>query len=115
MSEPIDLWQERLDVPFRERAPKVIENTRAEGPRFLFTAEGAPAFPIAGGYAAGRSGKKLRELMKTGYEAARPSGWDPVERLKDQELDGIDAEVLYPSLAMTLFAMTDADLQRACF
>ncbi|MCH6584634.1 MAG: hypothetical protein IH810_02135, partial [Proteobacteria bacterium] len=60
----------------------------------------------AGGYAAGRSGKALQELMQTGYEAARPSGWDPVERLKDQELDGIDAEVLYPSLGMTLFAMS---------
>ena len=116
MTEPIDLWEERLDAPFRDRAPKVIETPPSEeSPRFLFVAEGAPPFPIAGGYAAGRSGKELRDLMQTGYEAARPSGWDPVERLKDQDLDGVDAEVLYPSLGMMLFAMRDGELQRACF
>ena len=78
MTEPIDLWEERLDAPFRDRAPKVIETPPSEeSPRFLFVAEGAPPFPIAGGYAAGRSGKELRDLMQTGYEAARPSGSPP--------------------------------------
>ena len=115
MTEPVDLWEERIDAAFRDRAPKVIENTKPEGPRYLFMCEGAAPFPIAGGYAAGRSGKELQELLKTGYEAARPSGWDPIERIKDQELDGIDAEVLYPSLGLKLFVMTDAELQRACF
>ena len=115
MTEPIDLWEERLDARFRSRAPKVIENPQPEGPRYLFAAEGAMPFPIAGGYAAGASGKKLQDLMQTGYEAARPSGWDPAERLKDQDLDGIDAEILYPTLGMTLFMMADGDLQRACF
>ena len=95
MTEPIDLWEERLDAPFRDRAPKVIGTPPSEeSPRFLFVAEGAPPFPIAGGYAAGRSGKELRDRMQTGDEAARPSGWDPGERLKDQELDGVDAEVV---------------------
>ena len=115
MTEPIDLWEERLPAPLRDRAPKVVENPQSEGSRYLFVAEGAPPFPIAGGYAAGRSGKALHDLMKTGYEAARPSGWDPVERLKDQDLDGVDAEVLYPGLGMTLFATPDSELQRACF
>ena len=115
MSEPVDLWTERLDAAWRDRAPRVVENPRTEGPRYLFTAEGAPPFPIAGGFAAGRGGRELQALLDKGYEAARPSGWDPVERLKDQELDGVDAEVLYPSLGMTLFSMTDGALQRACF
>ena len=35
--------------------------------------------------------------LDRGYEAARPSGWDPVERIKDQEIDGVEAEVLYTS------------------
>ena len=64
---------------------------------------------------AGASGEELAESMTKGHESARPSGWDPVLRIADQELDGIDAEVLYPSFAMTLFTMTDAELQRACF
>jgi predicted TIM-barrel fold metal-dependent hydrolase len=53
--------------------------------------------------------------MKRGYEAARPSGWDPAERIKDQDVDGVEAEVLYTTLGMPLFNLRDADLQRACF
>ncbi len=115
MMEPGDLWQERLDRRYRDRAPEVIENPEKDGPRYLFVAEGAAPFAVAGGFAAGRSGKDLTDFMNEGYESARPSGWDPVERIKDQEIDGVDAEVLYPTLGMPLFTMTDAELQRACF
>ncbi|MCH2173378.1 amidohydrolase [Myxococcota bacterium] len=114
VTEPADLWTERLDRGLRDRAPHVVENP-GEGPRLLFAAEGAPTFPVAGGFAAGKSGKELRDLMGQGYEAARPSGWDPVARIEDQQLDGVDAEVLYPTLGMSCFAMTDGALQRACF
>ena len=74
MTEPVDLWTERIDARFRDRAPKVVENETGKGARYLFIAEGAPPFPIAGGFAAGRSGKELQEIMDKGYEAARPSG-----------------------------------------
>ncbi len=113
--EPGDLWQERLDKRFRDRSPRVIENPEKQGPRWLFAVEGASPFPIAGGFAAGRSGEELKEFMSQGYEAARPSGWDPAERMKDQEIDGVDAEILYPTLGMPIFSMLDGDLQRACF
>ena len=53
--------------------------------------------------------------MGKGYEGARPSGWDPVERIKDQDLDGVSAELLYGSLGMPLFALKDVELQQACF
>jgi predicted TIM-barrel fold metal-dependent hydrolase len=86
---------------------------------YVFVAPGVPSFPVAGGFAAGRSGDELKEFMKKGQEegyiTARPSGWDPVERLKDQDIDGVEAEVLYTTLGMTLFGLHDADMQRACF
>jgi len=63
MTEPVDLWERRIDRRFRDRAPRVIENRSGEGPRFLLIAEGAPPFPIAGGFAAGRSGEELQELL----------------------------------------------------
>ena len=50
-----------------------------------------------------------------GYEAARPSGWDPAARLKDQDVDDVCAAVLYPTLGMPLFQLKDEALQRACF
>jgi predicted TIM-barrel fold metal-dependent hydrolase len=113
--EPADLWQQRLDRRFRERAPRVVENPQGRVPHYLFVAEGTTPFPVAAGFAAGRSGQALTDFMRSGYEAARPSGWDPVERIKDQDLDGICAEVLYPTLGMPLFGMRDPELQRACF
>ena len=71
---------------------------------------------VAGAWAAGLSGDALKEhLEKAGYESARPSGWDPAERLKDQDVDGVHAEVLYGTLGMRLYRMTDAALQQEFF
>jgi predicted TIM-barrel fold metal-dependent hydrolase len=113
MMEPADLWVERLDRSYRDRAPKVIKRPDKDGQ--LFVAPGIKPFPVAGAFGIGKSGQELKEHMKKGYEAARPSGWDPVERIKDQDIDGVQAEVLYTSNGMALFALDDADLQRACF
>lgn len=117
MMEPADLWVERLDAKFRDVAPRVVKKDEKSG--YVFVAPGVQSFPVAGGFAAGRSGEELREFLKKGqdqgYITARPSGWDPVERLKDQDIDGVEAEVLYTTLGMTLFGLHDAELQRACF
>jgi predicted TIM-barrel fold metal-dependent hydrolase len=112
--EPADLWTERVPAALRDQAPRVLPN---EGrPGFSFHAPGLPPSTVSGAWASGRSGKELKEhLERAGYESARPSGWDPVERIKDQEIDGVDAEVLYGTLGMRLFRMTDGHLQRVFF
>ena len=92
MVEPGDLWVERLDRKYRDDAPRVIKNEQAKGAPYLFVGPGLHPLTVAGVFAAGRSGDALREHMKSGYEAARPSGWDPVERLKDQDLDGVGCD-----------------------
>src|SRR5687767_1780159 len=111
--EPADLWSARLDKKFRDRSPHVAQNPKKPG--YIFVAEGIDPFPVAGGFGAGRSGEELKDHLSKGYEAARPSGWDPIERIKDQEIDGVEAEVLYTTLGMPLFGLQDPDLQRACF
>ena len=113
MTEPPDLWTTRLDRRFQDRAPRVVHEP--DKPGHFFTAPGITPFPVAGGFSTGRSGEALKEHLKSGYEAARPSGWDPVERLKDQDLDGVAAEVIYTTLGLALFQLADADLQQACF
>jgi predicted TIM-barrel fold metal-dependent hydrolase len=118
MMEPANLWLDRLDEKYRDRAPRVIKSDGKAG--HLFVAPGLQPFPVAGGFAAGRSGEELKEFLnransEAGYESARPSGWDPVERIKDQDIDGVHAEVLYTTLGMPLFGLDDAELQRACF
>ena len=80
MMEPADLWEIRLDHKFSDRAPKVVKNERGKG--FMFVAPGVRPFPVAGGFGIGKSGEELKEHLQKGYEAARPSGWDPAERLR---------------------------------
>src|SRR5262249_7118798 len=112
--EPADLWTARVDAGLRDQAPRVLRN---EGrPGYSFHAPGLPPSVVAGSWGAGRSGADLKEhLENAGYESARPSGWDPAERLLDQDVDGVTAEVLYGTLGMRLFRMTDGGLQRAFF
>jgi len=113
LMEPADFWQKRLDNKYKDQAPRVVKKNNGKG--YLFVAPEINPFPVAGGFAAGRSGEALKDFMDKGYESARASGWDPAERLKDQDVDGVAAEVLYPTLGMPLFQLKDMDLQRACF
>jgi predicted TIM-barrel fold metal-dependent hydrolase len=45
----------------------------------------------------------------------RAGGGDPNARIKEMEVDGVSAEVLYPTLLLGLFSLSDAGLQQACF
>ena len=45
----------------------------------------------------------------------KPGGWDPRARVEEMAVDGVSAEVLYPTLGLRLFALEDAELQEACF
>jgi predicted TIM-barrel fold metal-dependent hydrolase len=112
--EPADLWTSRLPAALREHAPEVRPNP--DKPGWLFYAPTLPPSTVSGSWGAGVDRAKFQEHLETaGYESARPSGWDPVERLKDQDVDGVHAEVLYGTLGMRLFRMTDAALQRTIF
>jgi predicted TIM-barrel fold metal-dependent hydrolase len=41
--------------------------------------------------------------------------WDPAARIKDQDLDGVCAEVIYTSMGMPLYGLNDVELRMACF
>ena len=111
--EPGNLWMERVDKRLRDKAPRVEPVNGV--PSLIAPGSGIHPFALTGFSAAGRSGEDLTKFMGSGYEAARAGGWDPVERLKDQEIDGLEAEVVYSSLGMPLFGLDDAEVQRACF
>ena len=127
--EPADFWVSRLDKKFSDQAPRVIlKDTGAGAPTYAFRLPGMFDLPIlAELFAAGQNTDSSRELLRddsesfkkfattAGYDQARPGAWDPVERIKDQEVDGVSAEVLYTSLGMPLFQITDMELQQACF
>lgn len=46
---------------------------------------------------------------------ARAGRVDPVARIDEMAIDGVDGEVLYPTLGLRLFGLEEASLQEACF
>ncbi len=113
--EPPNMWSERLDQKFRDRAPHTQRTTINGRDGEYFICENITPIPIAGFYAAGKSSEELPEYTKRGFDAAPKSVWDPAERLKEQDRDGVSGEALYTSMGMLLFGLDDAELRAACF
>jgi predicted TIM-barrel fold metal-dependent hydrolase len=116
VNEPGDLWTERIDKPFQDRAPRVVENPPGHKPGAYIQLEGLPMVHLAQGMGAGKKPEELPQFFQTStYKEIRPGGWDPAERIKDMDVDGVAAEVIYTTLGFRQFWLSDAALQRACF
>ncbi len=112
MCEPPQLWTERIDRTYRDRAPRIVVDPAGERGSF-FVCEKLPPFRVSGAFAAGKTYDK--QFMEAGLEEATPGGWDPAARLADLDADGIAAEVLYATCGFVLFWIEDAGFQEACF
>jgi predicted TIM-barrel fold metal-dependent hydrolase len=116
VSEPLDLWTARLDRKFRDRAPHAEVREQDGQPQELWVFEGFEPHRLSVGIAAAAApGDRQTFRTRGSYADARPGGWDPVERLKDQDVDGVSGEVLHTTLGFRLFWLEDPELQRACF
>jgi len=113
--EPPDLWTQRIDLKFRDRAPRI--ETLDDGSDYIVI-DGLKPRPLAfEGAMADLKAQGMEIPAPRGYRFAdnRPGSWDPVERLKDQDLDGVSGEVLYPGVGLTLVMTPDAEyLYAAC-
>ena len=87
---PDEAWQKYLDPEFRDRAPK-IERTD-EGDFRVFEGRRTPIMTLDN-----LAGKKPEEfsLNVRKLNEQRRGASDPAERIKDMDIDGVDAEVLY--------------------
>jgi predicted TIM-barrel fold metal-dependent hydrolase len=98
--EPDDLWWDRMDhsrwgdwIPRKVTEDEVYETTYLGG----VIRSGGRELRDAVAKATGKTPKELYDML----ESIRiPGGNDPHARLADMDRDGIDAAVLYPSLAM---------------
>ena len=60
--------------------------------------------------------QRLREkLPPIKFAATPPGGGDPTLRRRDQDADGVAAEILFPNYGMALFGVDDVELQREGF
>jgi predicted TIM-barrel fold metal-dependent hydrolase len=113
--EPPDLWQRHLPARFHSRMPRLVKDPMGGDAWELV--RGAPAMPLGLVTNAGTWGKRYEENAWYGwsYDDIRAGAFDGKERLVEQDIDGVDAEVIYPSQRTmgTFMAQEDDDYHLA--
>ncbi|MCE2392926.1 MAG: amidohydrolase [Proteobacteria bacterium] len=99
-------WSEYLPERLRDRAPRIESDS--EGDYIVFEDTRRP-FTLLGALA----GTDVEDYKLHGkLSDTRPGGWDPAARLEDQDIDGVQAEVLYGGGPL---ATRDPELRLASF
>lgn len=93
--EPEGVFDGRLPKEFADRVP-VLEHT--EDAAFWKIPGMSRTIEMSGlSTAAGQKVEEFSTKSKT-FDAMRPGCYDPAERLKDMDIDGVDAQVCFPTL-----------------
>ena len=107
------VWQDRVPARYRERAPRIVE----VGGMHLWRYEGS-TFPTIGLNAVAGKDRKDWGLDPVRYEDMIPGCYDPAARVKDMDLDGVQAALCFPSFpgfaGSTFFRAQDKDLALLC-
>ncbi|MET0371383.1 MAG: amidohydrolase family protein [Sphingobium sp.] len=114
--EPPEMWQQRLELKYRNRAPTTVRDLNGQKGEF-YVFEDLKPIPVTRLFGAGylHDARKWKEFEPQGFEAAPKQIWDPAQRLVDQDFDGVDGELLFPTMGMIMLAAKDEELKAACF
>jgi predicted TIM-barrel fold metal-dependent hydrolase len=95
--EPPHMWETYLPAKFHDRMPKLVKDPKGGDAWELIP--GAPPMPLGLVTNRGEFGKRYEELEWYGdtYDTIMRGSYEPEARLAEQDFDGLDAEVLYPS------------------
>jgi predicted TIM-barrel fold metal-dependent hydrolase len=112
ITEAPNTYRDYIDAKWRDKAPR-MEYVDKIGDAFLIDGFNRP---VALGLVAA-AGKPAEELRISGvrFEELHRGGWDPDARLEDQRRDGVDAEIIYPTVGMVLCNHPSLDYKKACF
>jgi predicted TIM-barrel fold metal-dependent hydrolase len=117
INEPLDLWEEYLPKKFQDRRPRVVEFEFAGRKQrgWKFDADDKPTPFLILNNGAGISPLEWANGAD-GYAQGRKGAGDPVARISDMDIDGVDAAVLFPSYVMggSRVYSKDAAVQVAC-
>lgn len=96
--EPPDLWEKRVDAAYRHRLPR--QEVDEHGVKWQVIEGHRPT--------------RIAEIKLEGedLERSRAGSRDPQERLRDHGRDGIDAEVIYPTFGLMMWASPDVELHK---
>jgi predicted TIM-barrel fold metal-dependent hydrolase len=131
--EPPDVWTSRLPSHLRDLGPRVelrpagtprlsgtgyIEEPGTDGPDVAWWHYEDQLISIKRTIAAAGYPADEVELKSVGYDDMRPGCWQPLARLADMDLNGVEAQLCFPNLPRfcgQLFLWgRDRDLARLC-
>lgn len=119
-----NVWQDRLPMRYRDAGPRIVETEGGKdiwgntfGSSEVWQWEGRLYAQVALNALAGKPKEEYgREPMR--YDEIRRGCWDPVERVKDMDVDGVHAALCFPTFprfAGTRFLEADdKDLALLC-
>ena len=108
MFEPPDLWTGPLAAKYGDRAPRIARTE--EGGDWWFC-DGTKGQPIASGTLTGQRFEGVDGLFVDDTEEhLRAGAHDPDARVKDMDLDGVDASVIYTNAGFMMYRAPDTRL-----
>src|SRR5215471_10427473 len=112
---PGDLWVKNGPAKFRDRVPQVRQTD--DGPRWFAEDKELGVYGGLGfGFDRVQRGfsKHVERMFEAGFYEGGPHPTTPALRLRDQEIDGIDAEVMYGILGIGL-RLADKELIQSVY
>jgi predicted TIM-barrel fold metal-dependent hydrolase len=112
--EPADFWSRYIDADFADKAPWA--RTDDDG-NVEFLVDGDTVLGSVG--APSQVGIRFDDPSAVTFEGTwddvRPGCADPGPRRADMERDGIDGEVIFPTLGARIYSVIRGPLRQACF
>jgi predicted TIM-barrel fold metal-dependent hydrolase len=97
VSEPRDMWAERLPSDMKAAAPRLVRDEQGQV-RMFIAGTMLPPIPMP------------KEWQP---QAQRPGGADPKARLEDMDTEGIERSILFPTTGLFFGGIEDSDAQTA--
>ncbi|MGH2727886.1 MAG: amidohydrolase family protein, partial [Actinomycetota bacterium] len=90
--EPPDIWKNHLGKKYQDAAPKLVKDHEGGDGWQFATGDPDPIGLVS------TPGKSFEEFRWHGvsYDSIRAGCYNGKERLKDMDIDGIDAEIIFP-------------------
>ena len=127
VNEPPEAWA-RVQKQYGERAPRVVKDPPGVPKGTWLLIDGLPPVGLSHyskGLVVGKNHGISEVEQEKHFETIRfnenfryedyPGGWEPAARLRDQDIDGVAAEILFSSAVRQLYSIADEPFQRAIF
>ena len=109
-----NVWQDRLPAKYKEAGPR---NLKDEAGRDVWEYEGRRQYSVGLNAVAGKK-REDYGLEPSSYAEMLPGCYDPKERVKDMDIEGVWAQLCFPSFpgfaGSTFFGADDKELAKAC-